>query len=63
MTLVMAIIYVAVRGQLVPAAIEGGLAMPVFVMPQFSWNAAVSLAIPLFLVTMASQNLPGVAVA
>ena len=61
LTLVMAIIYVAVRGQLVPAAIEGGLAMPVFVMPQFSWNAAVSLAIPLFLVTMASQNLPGVA--
>ena len=30
-------------------------------MPQFSVAAIVSLAIPLFVVTMASQNLPGVA--
>ena len=29
--------------------------------PAFSWAALVSLAIPLFVVTMASQNLPGVA--
>ncbi|NQW94485.1 MAG: benzoate/H(+) symporter BenE family transporter, partial [Polaromonas sp.] len=29
--------------------------------PQFSLQAVVSLAIPLFVVTMASQNLPGVA--
>ena len=36
--------------------------MPVFVAPGFTWGAAVSLAIPLFVVTMASQNLPGVAV-
>ena len=27
----------------------------------FSWQAVVSLALPLFVVTMASQNLPGVA--
>lgn len=38
------------------------LAMPVFVAPQWSVAAAVSLAIPLFVVTMASQNLPGIAV-
>ncbi len=31
-------------------------------MPQFTWGALVSLALPLFVVTMASQNLPGVAV-
>jgi benzoate membrane transport protein len=30
-------------------------------MPEFSWRATVSLALPLFIVTMASQNLPGVA--
>jgi benzoate membrane transport protein len=44
-------------------ALSGGaaLAMPVFTMPEFSLSAAVSLALPLFLVTMASQNLPGVA--
>ena len=46
----------------------GGLAidhaMPdiVFVMPSFTLQGLISLAIPLFIVTMASQNLPGIAV-
>jgi benzoate membrane transport protein len=35
---------------------------PVLVMPSFSLEAAISLALPLFIVTMASQNLPGLAV-
>ena len=35
--------------------------MPVFVAPEFSLSAIVSLGLPLFVVTMASQNLPGVA--
>jgi benzoate membrane transport protein len=30
-------------------------------MPAFSWQALVSIGLPLFVVTMASQNLPGVA--
>ena len=34
---------------------------PVFTAPVFTWRATVSLALPLFVVTMASQNLPGVA--
>lgn len=34
----------------------------VFVMPTFTLQGLVSLAIPLFIVTMASQNLPGIAV-
>lgn len=33
-----------------------------FVAPSFSWNAMVSIALPLFLVTMASQIIPGFAV-
>jgi benzoate membrane transport protein len=33
-----------------------------FTMPAPSWSAAVGLAVPLWLVTMASQNIPGVAV-
>ena len=37
------------------------LTAPVFVTPEFTWRATVSLALPLFIVTMASQNLPGVA--
>lgn len=34
---------------------------PVWVTPTFSMGAVLSLALPLFVVTMASQNLPGVA--
>lgn len=37
-------------------------AHPVFIAPSFSFSTAVGVAIPLFIVTMASQNVPGVAV-
>ena len=33
-----------------------------FTAPEFSWAALVGLALPLYVVTMASQNVPGVAV-
>lgn len=33
-----------------------------FVAPEFSWQAVASISLPLFIVTMASQNIPGVAV-
>ena len=61
LTLVIAIFFVAARGQLAGASISFDLAKPVFTMPRFTYGAIVSLAIPLFVVTMASQNLPGVA--
>ncbi|WP_207004332.1 benzoate/H(+) symporter BenE family transporter [Trinickia mobilis] len=38
------------------------LAKPVFTMPSFSLAAAISIGIPLFVVAMASQNVPGIAV-
>ena len=38
------------------------LARPIFTAPTFTLGAVVGLAIPLFVVTMASQNVPGVAV-
>ncbi|WP_426801934.1 benzoate/H(+) symporter BenE family transporter [Xanthomonas campestris] len=38
------------------------LAQPVLMVPGLSWAALFGLAIPLFVVTMASQNVPGVAV-
>ncbi|MFG6412591.1 benzoate/H(+) symporter BenE family transporter [Roseateles sp. DC23W] len=38
------------------------LALPVWTTPVFTWHAAIGVALPLFIVTMASQNLPGVAV-
>ena len=37
------------------------LALPVWTTPYFTWHAAIGVALPLFIVTMASQNLPGVA--
>lgn len=61
-TLAVAILYVAIRGQMAWSAVAFELATPQFTMPQFTWSALVSLALPLFVVTMASQNLPGVAV-
>jgi benzoate membrane transport protein len=60
-TLAAAIAFVAVRGEMVWANVTFALAMPVFVAPEFSLGAVTSLALPLFVVTMASQNLPGVA--
>ncbi|MFC0400719.1 benzoate/H(+) symporter BenE family transporter [Paraburkholderia rhizosphaerae] len=38
------------------------LAHPVFTMPAFSLSAIVSIGVPLFVVAMASQNVPGIAV-
>lgn len=60
-TLLAGVAYAALRGQLSGSAISFTFTLPVFVMPQFTFTAVVSLAIPLFVVTMASQNLPGVA--
>lgn len=42
--------------------IELSLTSPQFIAPAFSWAALIGVGIPLFVVTMASQNLPGVAV-
>ena len=35
---------------------------PIFVMPAFGWSAFFGISLPLFIVTMASQNIPGLAV-
>ncbi|UKJ73008.1 benzoate/H(+) symporter BenE family transporter [Azospirillum brasilense] len=49
--------------------LAGGAALPgalwpsvTFVQPVFTWEAMVGIALPLFVVTMASQNIPGLAV-
>ena len=61
LTLLVGVAYAASRGQLAWSAVHFDMALPIFTMPVFTWRAAVSLALPLFVVTMASQNLPGVA--
>ncbi|HEY1392897.1 MAG TPA: benzoate/H(+) symporter BenE family transporter, partial [Methylibium sp.] len=52
--------YAASQGQLRGEALRFDWTLPVFTAPRFSFSAIVSLALPLFIVTMASQNLPGV---
>jgi len=51
----------AAQGRMDTRAIAWGLAQPVWTTPEFSLGALVGVALPLFVVTMASQNLPGVA--
>jgi benzoate membrane transport protein len=59
--LVVGIGVAAWRGELALGGITWQLAQPVFTPPAFSLAATVGIALPLFIVTMASQNLPGVA--
>jgi benzoate membrane transport protein len=51
----------AARGLMHTPNIDWALATPVFTMPSLSLASIVGIALPLFVVTMASQNLPGVA--
>lgn len=41
--------------------IQWGLGKPVLMMPEFSMTAFIGVALPLFIVTMTSQNAPGIA--
>lgn len=61
-TLGAGIAYAAMAGQMQWSSVSWEIAAPKFTLPRFDWSAIVSLALPLFVVTMASQNLPGVAV-
>ncbi|EDX83438.1 benzoate transporter subfamily [Synechococcus sp. PCC 7335] len=49
------------QGLLTLENMQWQLAQPIFTMPQFSLAAIVGIGLPLFVVTMASQNVPGVA--
>jgi benzoate membrane transport protein len=51
----------AATGRLDVGGVPWAFTAPVFTAPAFSWRAVVGLAIPLFVVTMVSQNVPGVA--
>ncbi|MBN9011231.1 MAG: benzoate/H(+) symporter BenE family transporter, partial [Rhizobiales bacterium] len=45
-----------------PAALAASLPKPILVLPAFDLNAIIGIGLPLFLVTMASQNVTGLAV-
>jgi benzoate membrane transport protein len=52
----------AAQGLLDFSQVRLEMAVPVWTTPSFSLNAAISIGIPLFVVAMASQNIPGLAV-
>lgn len=62
LALVAGIALAAVEGLLRFDGVRLELAQPVFTAPAFSLAALIGVALPLFVVTMASQNVPGVAV-
>lgn len=49
------------KGDVVTSNIILSPVLPEFILPQFSFAHSISIALPLFLVTMASQNAPGIA--
>ena len=62
LTLLVGIAIAGALGLLRIGGLSLQLAKPIFTTPTFSFAAVVGIALPLFIVTMASQNVPGVAV-
>ncbi|MBK7117515.1 MAG: benzoate/H(+) symporter BenE family transporter [Proteobacteria bacterium] len=62
LTLLAGVLFAAVRGLIAMEGVSLQGAVPIFTVPTFSVAAGIGIALPLFLVTMASQNVPGVAV-
>lgn len=63
----LAFVLLVVFGVEFPPGWQQGLAaaivpVPIFTVPTFSFGAALGIGLPLFVVTMASQNVPGIAV-
>lgn len=61
-TLAIGVAIAAVQGQLHLGDVRVTLAQPIWITPKFSLAAVIGVAIPLFVVTMASQNIPGIAI-
>ncbi len=55
-------VIVAVATPLPPGALSHLAPQPLFIMPVFTLPALAGIAVPLFIVTMAAQNVPGLAV-
>ncbi|WP_457588313.1 benzoate/H(+) symporter BenE family transporter [Ensifer canadensis] len=60
--LVLGLVFLAMQGRIDLSGLQLKLAAPVFTMPQFSLNALLSVALPLFLITLTGQYMPGMLV-
>jgi benzoate membrane transport protein len=61
-TLLIGILYAQAKGMLHTELLDWSPARPLWVTPSFSLSALIGVGIPLFIVNMTSQNLPGLAV-
>ncbi|MFC7067732.1 benzoate/H(+) symporter BenE family transporter [Brucella rhizosphaerae] len=60
--LVLGLIFLLGQGRVDLSQLELRFATPVFTMPEFSLNALLSVALPLFLITLTGQYMPGMLV-
>ncbi|MFS9379173.1 benzoate/H(+) symporter BenE family transporter [Citrobacter sp. ANG330] len=59
--LIVGAVIALLEGDIVTSSLALSPVLPTFIAPQFSLTHSLGVAVPLFLVTMASQNAPGVA--
>ena len=60
--LLLGLAFLLARGRLDLSAVTAQLASPVFTMPVFTLNALLSVGLPLFLITLTGQYMPGMLV-
>jgi benzoate membrane transport protein len=60
--LLVGIMVTVLQGQLVTDKLSFEMTSPIWTSPEFDLNLIIGIGIPLFIVTMTSQNLPGIAV-
>lgn len=60
--LTLGLAFLLIQGRVDLSGLELQLAAPVFTLPEFSLNALLSVALPLFLITLTGQYMPGMLV-
>ncbi|GLQ06914.1 benzoate/H(+) symporter BenE family transporter [Sneathiella chinensis] len=61
-TFLAGVLMATAEGRMGALSLDFALTLPVFTLPSFSLSTLIGVGLPLFIVTMASQNIPGVAV-
>lgn len=61
-TLILGIAVLSAQGRIALDQVTLDFAAPVFTMPIFSWDAVLSVSLPLFLITLTGQYMPGILV-
>lgn len=60
--LVVGLVFLLLQDRVDLSGLQLKFAMPIFTMPEFTLNAALSVALPLFLITLTGQYMPGMLV-